>query len=119
MTDFAEAIRQIQENSGIDKDLILKTVEESLLAAYKKKCTPGTDIRLWGILNGKMFGSIFTGHRPQPGARGYLAFDLDKEKESYTYESGADIKVTSISDFNKKLLVVAYSSPDLRTLVIA
>jgi N utilization substance protein A len=37
MTDFAEAIRQIQENSGIDKDLILKTVEESLLAAYKKK----------------------------------------------------------------------------------
>ena len=36
-TDFAEAIRQIQENRGINKDLIFKAIEDFLMAAYKKK----------------------------------------------------------------------------------
>lgn len=37
MTDFSDAIKQIQENRGISEELILKTIEEFLLAAYKKK----------------------------------------------------------------------------------
>jgi len=36
-TDFSDAIRQIQEDKGISEDLVLKTVEEFLLAAYKRK----------------------------------------------------------------------------------
>ena len=36
-TSIAEAIRQIVHNKGISEDLILKTVEDVLLAAYKKK----------------------------------------------------------------------------------
>jgi N utilization substance protein A len=37
MTDFSDAIKQIQENRGISRELVLKTIEEFLLAAYKKK----------------------------------------------------------------------------------
>jgi len=36
-SEFAEAIRQIVSNRGISEDLVLKTVEEFLLAAYKRR----------------------------------------------------------------------------------
>lgn len=39
--NFTEAIRQIQEERGISEDLVLKTVQEFLLAAYKRHF--GTD----------------------------------------------------------------------------
>ncbi len=35
-TDFAESIRQIQSERGITEDLVLATIEEFLMAAYKK-----------------------------------------------------------------------------------
>jgi len=40
-SEFAEAIKQIQHDRGIPEELVLKTVKEFLLAAYKKKF--GTD----------------------------------------------------------------------------
>lgn len=36
-SDMADAIRQLINEKGISEDLILKTLEEALLAAYKKK----------------------------------------------------------------------------------
>ncbi|WP_028973527.1 transcription termination factor NusA [Spirochaeta cellobiosiphila] len=36
-SEFAEAIRQIVANRGISEDLVLRTVEEFLLAAYKRR----------------------------------------------------------------------------------
>lgn len=36
-SDFADAIRQLQEDRGISEDLIIKTVEDFLVAAYKRK----------------------------------------------------------------------------------
>lgn len=36
-SDMAEAIRQLVNEKGISEDLIVKTLEEALLAAYKKK----------------------------------------------------------------------------------
>ncbi len=35
--DFAEAIRQLQQERGITEELVLKTIEDFLLAAYKRK----------------------------------------------------------------------------------
>ena len=35
--DFAEAIRQLQQERGITEDLVLKTIEDFLMAAYKRK----------------------------------------------------------------------------------
>ncbi len=35
--DFADAIRMIVQSRGISEELVLKTVEDSLLAAYKRK----------------------------------------------------------------------------------
>jgi N utilization substance protein A len=36
-SEMAEAIRQLISEKGIPEDLIVKTLEDSLLAAYKKK----------------------------------------------------------------------------------
>ncbi|GHV93927.1 transcription termination/antitermination protein NusA [Spirochaetia bacterium] len=36
-TDMSEAIRQISQDRGISEDLILRTIENTLLAAYKRK----------------------------------------------------------------------------------
>ena len=41
ISDFADAIRGLQDERGISEELVLKTVEEFLLAAYKRKF--GTD----------------------------------------------------------------------------
>jgi N utilization substance protein A len=41
ISDFADAIRGLQEERGISEELVLKTVEEFLMAAYKRKY--GTD----------------------------------------------------------------------------
>ncbi|MBN2627273.1 MAG: transcription termination/antitermination protein NusA [Spirochaetales bacterium] len=41
ISDFADAIRGLEEERGISEELVLKTVEEFLLAAYKRKF--GTD----------------------------------------------------------------------------
>ena len=35
--DFAEAIRQLQQERGITEELVLKTIEDFLMAAYKRK----------------------------------------------------------------------------------
>ncbi len=35
-SDFAEAIKQIQQERGISEELVLKTIEDFLLAAYKR-----------------------------------------------------------------------------------
>ncbi|MGL1892042.1 MAG: transcription termination factor NusA [Spirochaetaceae bacterium] len=37
VSDFAEAIKQLQQEKGISEELVLKTVENFLLAAYKRK----------------------------------------------------------------------------------
>ena len=37
VSDFAEAIKQLQHEKGISEELVLKTVENFLLAAYKRK----------------------------------------------------------------------------------
>ena len=36
-TDMSQAIRQLQQDRGISEDLILKTIENTLLAAYKQR----------------------------------------------------------------------------------
>ncbi|MBN2874760.1 MAG: transcription termination/antitermination protein NusA, partial [Spirochaetales bacterium] len=36
-SDMAEAIRQLIYEKGISEDLVLKTIEDALLAAYKKR----------------------------------------------------------------------------------
>jgi len=36
-SEMAEAIRQLISEKGIPEDLIVKTLEDSILAAYKKK----------------------------------------------------------------------------------
>ncbi|MCL2880013.1 MAG: transcription termination factor NusA [Treponema sp.] len=36
-TDISEAIRQLSEDRGISEELILKTIEETLLAAFKRR----------------------------------------------------------------------------------
>ena len=36
-SDFAEAIKQLQQERGISEELVLKTIEDFLLAAYKRK----------------------------------------------------------------------------------
>ncbi|MDC7223742.1 MAG: transcription termination factor NusA [Spirochaetales bacterium] len=41
ISDFADAIRGLQDERGISEELVLRTVEEFLLAAYKRKF--GTD----------------------------------------------------------------------------
>ncbi len=40
-SEFAESVRQLQQDKGLSEELVLKTIEETLLAAYKK--TFGTD----------------------------------------------------------------------------
>ncbi|QEN06289.1 transcription termination/antitermination protein NusA [Thiospirochaeta perfilievii] len=37
VSDFAEAIKQLQQEKGISEELVLKTIENFLLAAYKRK----------------------------------------------------------------------------------
>lgn len=37
VSDFAEAIKQLQQDKGISEELVLKTIENFLLAAYKRK----------------------------------------------------------------------------------
>ena len=37
MSEFADAIRQLQQERGITEDLVLKTIEDFLMAAYKRK----------------------------------------------------------------------------------
>ena len=36
-SDLAEAFRQLIYEKGISEDLVLKTIEDALLAAYKKR----------------------------------------------------------------------------------
>ena len=36
-SDLSEAIRIFEQEKGIPRDLVLKTIEEFLIAAYKKK----------------------------------------------------------------------------------
>ncbi|HRZ90447.1 MAG TPA: NusA N-terminal domain-containing protein, partial [Spirochaetia bacterium] len=36
-SEMAEAIRQLIYEKGISEDLVIKTIEDSLLAAYKKR----------------------------------------------------------------------------------
>ena len=37
INEFAEAVNQLVANKGISEELVMKTVEMALLAAYKKK----------------------------------------------------------------------------------
>ena len=37
VSDFAEAIKQLQQEKGISEELVLKTIENFLLAAYRRK----------------------------------------------------------------------------------
>jgi N utilization substance protein A len=36
-SEMAKAIKQMVQEKGVPEELILKTIEEALLAAYKKK----------------------------------------------------------------------------------
>jgi N utilization substance protein A len=36
-SQMAEAIRQLMQDKGLTKEAVLKTIEETLLAAYKRK----------------------------------------------------------------------------------
>ena len=36
-SDFAESIRQLQQERGITEELVLSTIEDFLMAAYKLK----------------------------------------------------------------------------------